>query len=124
MNTNNVDGLDIQKIFKSILNSEEGIVKNVTIDSTTYFVASDLIKVLGLSNVTRIINNINNSNCINDKQICVKKNILGISKFRPSHLVTIEGVLQLILNGNSKICNRIKYLFAINTLPKIIYKLA
>jgi len=106
-----------QDTLNKILDPDKGLVKRVSICNTTYYVASDIIALLGISNITRTNKNIN-------KNTGVKRVISSISKFKAIHLVTIEGVLQIILNGNSGICYKLKEDLALKSLANTIYKLA
>ncbi len=79
MNTLEADFMDTIGLA---LGTGNNAVKSVKIQNTEYYVVADILKVLGLTNTTRIINNLKKTTVTANKQICLKALISDISNGR------------------------------------------
>lgn len=102
-----------------MLNVELGAIRNTTIDGVVYYLAHDVCRFLKLTNTTNVIRGLSGRTLYSGDRITkMKKLIEPINKYRPVHLITIEAVFQIILNGKSEICADIKEYLAMSILPR------
>jgi hypothetical protein len=94
-------------------------VRSVVIDGVELYMAYDISKILHLSNITYALDGVARGNNVDARQR-TKKKINSWCPFRMIHLLTIEGVFQMIMNNNSRQCKRIKERMATKWLPKVL----
>lgn len=86
---------------------EWGDVRHEFSDGVEWHMAWDISHVLGLKNVTIAIRGGKNSFNVDPQYRTMVKDEY-YNKFRTVHLLTIEGVFQLIMNNKTLECKRIK----------------
>lgn len=96
-------------------------VRSVVIDGKELHMAHDICKLLGLSNVTVAVKG-GAGRCNVDQENRTMELIEEWNKFRTVHLLTIDGVFQLILNNKSAECRRIKDYVVSSVLPRAIFR--
>ena|GEM_PF-2222662 len=94
----------LDKIFRS----DSEFVRRFKINGVTYIVLCDICKLLNLSNTTNVIRKLSTVSKRDDGgEINIMLYIESVNKFREVHLVTVEGVFQVLMNGKSNICKNI-----------------
>ena len=104
-----------------IFGSDWAEVRSTVIDGKEVHMAFDICKILGLSNVTLAIKGGASKSNVNPQHRTMEL-IEDWNKFRTVHLLTIDGVFELILNNKSAECKRIKDYIVASVLPKVIFK--
>ena len=100
---------NIVAIMDCILDENKNSVKKFNIEGCVYYKASDVAKLLKITNITNTIEYISRQFSKDDgKEIATKKVIENYNNSRAIHLITIEGVFQMILNGKTKCCKAFK----------------
>ena len=92
------------------------MVRTAIIGGEEMYMAYDICGVLGLSNVTFALRGVSGSYNVSPS-FRTKFKIDDWCKFRKIHLLTLDGVFQLIMNNKSPECKRIKEYMAANILP-------
>ena len=90
-----------------IFGPEWSYVRRIILNGKELHMAHDICKLLGLSNTTTAIRGVKKG-CNVDRENRTMEHIECWNKLRTIHLLTIEGVLQLILNNKSTGCKKIK----------------
>jgi prophage antirepressor-like protein len=91
-------------------------VRYIVIEGTEMYMAYDILKLLGLSNITNALRGVTGSYNVSPRYR-TKEKVDDWNRFRSIHLVTIDGVFQMILNNKSPECKRIKEYIASQVLP-------
>ena len=91
-------------------------VRTVVIDNEEMHMAHDICEILGLSNVTFALRGVSGSYNVSPN-FRTKEKIDDWCTFRKIHLLTLDGVFQLVMNNKSPECKRIKEYMAANVLP-------
>lgn len=105
-----------------IMIPELGTVRSVQFNGIVYYLVCDVCEVLNICNTTKVIGTLSGSTIYNAAFVKthIKKYVERFNQYRAVHLVTIEGVYQIIFNNKSTICNEIKDYLSIHILPKCI----
>ena len=103
----------------NIFGPEWADVRTAMIEGQEMYMAHDICKILGLSNVTTALGGVNGSYNVSP-QFRRKERVYEWNHRRKIHLLTVEGVFQLILNNKSKECKKIKEYLASEVLPKML----
>ena len=110
--------ISIIECLDKILSSKSDLVRRFNIDGNTYLVLSDVCKILSLSNTTNVMRKISAVPKRNDGlDIAIKRFIETVNRFREVHLITVEAVFQVIMQGRSKICRNIVNHLSCRVLP-------
>lgn len=101
-----------------IFGNEWAFIRSVTINDEEMYMAHDICKLLGISNVTIALRGVTGSYNVSPN-FRTKEKIEEWNTFRKIHLLTLDGVYQLILNNKSPECRRIKEYIASQVLPGV-----
>jgi prophage antirepressor-like protein len=96
-------------------------VRSTVTDGKELHMAYDICKILGLKNVTLAIRSAKGA-CNVKSEHRTMELIEDWNKFRTVHLLSIEGVFELILNNKSAECRRIKDYIVMSIMPEVIFK--
>jgi prophage antirepressor-like protein len=92
-------------------------VRTAIINKKRYYMAHDCCQILGISNVSLAIKSARGVHNVSQEERTMEQ-IDEWNKFRTIHLLTLNGVFQLILNNKSAGCRKIKNHIASAILPK------
>lgn len=96
-------------------------VRSTVTDGKELHMAHDICRILGLKNVSLAIKSAKGA-CNVKPENRTMELIEDWNKFRTVHLLTIDGVFDLILNNKSAECRRIKDYMVSSVLPEVISK--
>jgi len=105
----------------TLFGQEWANVRTAIIDGVEMYMALDICRILGLSNVTFALKGVTGVYNVSPRYR-TKEFIEEWNHRRKIHLLTLDGVFQLILNNKSSECRRIKEYVAASVLPETIFR--
>jgi prophage antirepressor-like protein len=115
------NGLIENAVLAKYFGPEWGSVRKITINKEEMYMAYDICQLLGITNVTHALKGVTGTYNVSPN-FRIKMKIEDWNTFRKIHLLTLDGVFQLILNNKSQKCKLIKEYIASEVLPSVRFR--